>query len=332
MNNGKSTDNENQKSESKIRMTFILTSAILVIFLIILYVEGGRKEPAKNEARKFGATYMTMNNPYFDVLNESIKDVVEANGDFLITRDPLQNQDKQNSQILEMIDEGVVAIFLNPVDWKNVRPALEACREAGVPVFNIDTSVYNTEYVVTQIMSDNYNAGVQCANDIIQKSSHADIVILDDPDTNSIIERIQGFLDTLEGHEEYQIVAQKEAGGELEVAMDVMDGIIKEGITFDIVMGGNDPTALGALAAIQANHVGKDVYIYGVDGSPDGKGMIKEGLLEGSSSQKPSVIGKTAAETAYSYLQGEEIEEYIVVPVTLITRGNLSEFDIDGWE
>jgi monosaccharide ABC transporter substrate-binding protein, CUT2 family (TC 3.A.1.2.-) len=89
--------------------------------------------------KKFGATYMTMNNPYFDILNDGIKEVVEANGDILITRDPAQDQQKQNEQIYEMIDEGVEAIFLNPVDWIEVEPALIACREADIPVFNVDT-------------------------------------------------------------------------------------------------------------------------------------------------------------------------------------------------
>lgn len=323
---------ESNHSDKKTKITLLLTLIVLIISTIILFFTTEKQPVVKSEARKFGATYMTMNNPYFDVLNESIKEVVEANGDFLITRDPLQNQEKQNEQIQEMIEEGVVAIFLNPVDWKAVKPALVACHEAGIPVFNIDTSVYDTEYVITQIMSDNYNAGVQCANDIIEKTDHANIVILDDPDTNSIYERIQGFTDTLEGYPDYNIVSQREAGGELEVAMDVMDEIIKERISFDIVMGGNDPTALGALAAIEANHMEREVLIYGVDGSPDGKSMIQEGLLEASSSQKPSVIGKIAAETAYSYLNDENIEEYIVVPVTLVTKKNLASFDIDGWE
>ena len=323
---------ESSHSDKKTKITLLLTLIVLIISTVILFVTTEKQPVVKSEARKFGATYMTMNNPYFDVLNESIKEVVEANGDFLITRDPLQNQEKQNEQIQEMIEEGVVAIFLNPVDWKAVKPALVACQEAGIPVFNIDTSVYDTEYVITQIMSDNYNAGVQCANDIIEKTDQANIVILDDPDTNSIYERIQGFMDTLEGYPDYNIVAQREAGGELEVAMDVMDEIIKERISFDIVMGGNDPTALGALAAIEANHMEREVLIYGVDGSPDGKSMIHEGLLEASSSQKPSVIGKIAAETAYSYLNDENIEEYIVVPVTLVTKKNLASFDIDGWE
>ena len=77
-----------------------------------------------HEPRIFGATYMTRNNPYFDVLHEAIEEVVEGNGDILISRDPSQDQEKQNGQLLEMIEEGIEVLFLNPVDVEKVKPAL----------------------------------------------------------------------------------------------------------------------------------------------------------------------------------------------------------------
>lgn len=316
-----------------------LSAMLLIIFglfslfsLYICFKANYRINTLKDAPRKFGATYMTMNNPYFIVLNDAIKEVVEANGDYLITRDPAKDQEKQNRQIMDMIEEGVVAIFLNPVDWKGVKPALIACKEAGVPVFNVDTYVYDTEYVVSTIASDNYNAGVLCAKDMMSKLDKANIVILDEPSINSIIQRVRGFKDTIQGNENYNVVIQKPAAGELEIAMDVMEEIIEMQISFDVVFGGNDPTALGALAALEAHHTRDGILIYGIDGSPDGKMMIKEGYLEGSSAQYPKEIGRIAAEVAYAYLNGEKVERNIVVPVTLITDENLEDFAIDEWQ
>lgn len=74
-------------------------------------------EPAKKQY-KFGATYMTMNNPFFIALNDGIKSVVEANGDSLVALDPALDLNKQISQIEDLIAQKVDAIFLNPVDWK----------------------------------------------------------------------------------------------------------------------------------------------------------------------------------------------------------------------
>lgn len=288
---------------------------------------------ADHTPRLFGATYMTRNNPFFDVLNESILEVVEANGDILISRDPLQDQEKQNAQILEMIDEGIECLFLNPVDWEAVKPALIACQEAGVPVFNIDTTVKDTEYVVSVIETDNYQAGVLCAQDMLERVDEAKILILDNPIQMSITYRVQGFLDTLEGHPEYQVVYQEAAAGELEVGAKVTASeVLEKGIEFNVVLGGNDPSALGALAALQQYHAEEGVLIYGIDGSPDFKAMLDIGYVTATSMQSPKTIGTTAAEMAYRYLNGEEVESYISIEPVLITSENISEFEINAWQ
>jgi len=323
------------KKLSSGRIRYVLLAGIFAVLIFLLLgcsLLVNAFDIQVKKPRKFGATYMTMNNPYFDILNDGIKELVEANGDVLITRDSAQDQQKQNEQIYEMIKEGVVAIFLNPVDWKEVEPALIACKEAGIPVFNIDTEVYNTDYVVSVIASDNYNAGVQIAKDMMSKLPKADIVILDQPIINSINNRIKGFIDTISGNSNYRVVVQRAAGGELEVAMEVMNEILELGFSFDVVMGGNDPTAIGAIAALESRHMDKKILIYGVDGSPDGKMMIKEGYLEGTSAQRPVTIGRTAAQVAYDYLNGKTVDKNIIIPVTLITKDNLDDFTIDGWQ
>ena len=281
---------------------------------------------------KFGATYMAMNNPYFPALNNSIKEVITANGDILITRDPAQDQQKQNEEIVDLIEEGVTAIFLQPVDWKGVEPALIACHDAGIPVFNVDSFVYRGDLVVCSILSDNYDAGVQIAKDVLKKTDHAKIVIINHQDINSTNLRVQGFLDTLRDYPQYEVVSHMLGTAELEVAMEFMLGILEQGVDFDIILGGNDPTALGVLAAIQKMTIRKPLLIYGIDGSPDGKQMIGRGFIEGSSAQRPIEMGKKAAQTAYDYLAGKEIQKEILIPVTLITRDNLGEFDADGWQ
>ena len=312
-------------------LTVIFTAAAIIAAAI--YPKNRQHtKPAAHKPLKFGATYMTMNNPYFTALNESIREVVESNGDILITRDPAQNQERQNAQIQEMLDEGVAGIFVNPVDWEVITPALKACQEAKVPVFNVDTDVRDQQYVATTIQSNNYQAGVQCAQDMMSKLDSARIVIMNHFNIRSTTQRVQGFLDTIKKHPQYQVVRKVTTTSELEVAMDAMKQILDTNLKFDVVLGGNDPTALGALAALQMKHVEPRVMIYGIDGSPDGKAMIQQGYLEGTSAQKPVRMGQISAKAAYDYLDGKEIRKQITVEVTLITRENLAEFDIDGWQ
>ena len=119
--------------------------------------------------RVFGATYMTMNNQFYKVINNEIKLQVEENGDHLIALDPALDSEKQNEQIKYLVKKGVDVIFLNPVDWKKIKTGLEAAKKAGIPVIVIDTPVYDDDLFDMTIVSDNYQAGVQCAKYMMKK-------------------------------------------------------------------------------------------------------------------------------------------------------------------
>lgn len=311
----------------------------LVLLLVCAQALGGCSPAALEEfssadqPRLFGATYMTRNNPYFDVVHEGIEEVVESNGDILISRDPSQDQEKQNDQIMEMIDEGIEVLLLNPVDWEKVRPALEACRKAGVVVVNFDTAVKDREYVISVIETDNYQAGVLCAQEMMRRVDEARIVVIDNPIQQSITQRVQGFLDTIEGDDRYRVVYTEAGAGEFEVSAKVMEDFLGKGIAFNVVMGGNDPTALGALATLQQyRRDDEGILIYGIDGSPDFKAMLELGYVSGTSAQRPKTIGEMAAQTAYDYLNGGGVDPYISIEPYMITRENLHDYEINGWQ
>ena len=101
---------------------------------------------------------------------------------------------------------------------------------------------------------------------------------------------------------------------------------------YDVILGGNDPSALGALAALQQRKLDEDVLIYGIDGSPDFKALLEQGYVTATSAQSPKELGRVAAETAYSYLQGKTVESYISIEPFLITKDNFNAYEINEWQ
>lgn len=289
----------------------------------------------KTEDKKivFGSTFMTMNNPYFNVLNENIRDTIEANGDILITRDPAQSQERQNAQITDMLNEGIDFLFVNAVDKSGIESALIECEKRGVPVILIDTDVDNRIGVISAIQSDNYEAGVLLAQDLIRKKPEgAKILIVENLIALSMIQRRQGFIDTIKDNQKYEIVEEIDGVSEIEtVNHAVIDYIENNDKDFDVIFGLNDPTAIGAVAALREMSE-KKVLIYGVDGSPDAKELIRQGLFTATVAQHPIYMGKEAAKAAYDYLNGKEIESDISINVDLINAGNLTRFDISKWQ
>lgn len=294
---------------------------------------------ASNEVKKdsdeqlvFGYTCMTMNNPFFQALEESIRTKVEANGDKMITMDPQLDVALQINQIEDLISQGIDAIFLNPVDWEGIRPALVMLEEAGIPIINFDAEVKDFEYVTAYVGSDNKNAGYVAGLDMKERLPEGGkIAILDSPTINSINDRIDGFMEAIEGHP-FEIVSQQDGEHTLELALDITEDVLIAHPDIVAIMGGNDPMALGALAAAKAAN-NQDVIIYGVDGSPEAKAEIAEGSqLVGTGAQSPIQIGEKSAEVAYKIMNGEEFEKRIPVETFLINSDNIDEFDLDGWQ
>lgn len=281
--------------------------------------------------RKLGAVYMTLNNPFYEIIDEEIRTVVENHGDILISRDPALNVERQMEEIRELIDLGVELIFINPVDWTKIEPALELAHAAKIPVIAIDTNVEDDSLVVCTVVSDNYNAGVQCAEHLLKNSSGGKIALLKHSQARSSIDRIQGFLDKIAESKNFQVVVESECLGQLEVAMPVMEKMIRTHPEINIVMALNDPAAMGALAALQNNNR-RDVKVYGVDGVPETKEMIFSRRMTATAGQSPRQIGKIAADRAYKVLAGEQVEKIIKLPTKLLSAENISAATLESWD
>ena len=272
-----------------------------------------------------------MNNPFYEVINNELRKEIEKKGDELIVRNPELDIEKQNQQIEEFVTKKVDGIFVNPIA-SNKLTSLESARKAGIPVIAIDAAVDNGDFIDCTIESDNYDAGVLCAQDMMKRLQSANIVLLKHSTAESAKSRIQGFIDTIKNNPQYHIVDSAECEGQLERAMPVMQNILERYSKVDVVMSLNDPSALGALAAIESMKR-TNILVYGVDGTPDLKSLIKQSpLVAGTAAQSPIQFGRLAAKNMYSLLNRKDVPEIIEVPVTLITKDNIDTFNVRGWQ
>ena len=100
------------------------------------------------------------------------------------------------NKYLDLIDQRVDAIFVNPIDAKKIEIGLKAAKKAKIPVIVVDAPIYDESLVNCSIASNNYDAGVLCAKDMMSKRDHAKIILLEQWLLQSLaVERIQGFLD-----------------------------------------------------------------------------------------------------------------------------------------
>jgi ribose transport system substrate-binding protein len=286
----------------------------------------------EKKVKTFGFTCMQISNPFFAILEETIREEVEKNGDTLITVDPALDSEKQITQIEALISQKIDAIFINPVDWEAIRPALVSLNKANIPIINFDAEVRDLDLVAAYVGSDNWNAGYICGVDMVKRFPNGGpIAVLDAPTTRSIRDRIDGFNEAIAG-KGFTVVFLRDAKADFTTALNHTKEMLKSNPEVLAIMGGNDPTALGAFTVCKAANR-TDILIYGVDGSPLAKTAIAEGgQFVGTGAQSPIAIAKESVAIAYKILSKKAYEKKVPVRTFMINQENIAEYDTDGWQ
>ena len=311
-------------------ISMVVTPLLITIYLLF-WSPGDLSASQTGNQRVFGATYMTMNNPYFQVLDTQIQALLELRGDVLLTRDAAMDQQRQNQEIQELVDAGVCAIFMTPVEWDTSKGGVQIAA-ADVPVIVVDAPIQDSELAACSVLSDNYQAGVLCAQHLLSVRDSAKILLLEHITARSGADRIQGFKDTIAGHEGFEILGSGESDGQIENAMPVMEQLLRQYPDADVLMALNDPSVFGGLAAIQGAGLSDRFLVYSVDGSPEGKAMVSSGFLTATCAQFPSKVAEEAVNQAYAAIDGGCECSEVIVPVELLTAENVNQYGIDGWQ
>lgn len=300
--------------------------------LVFLYVKGNSSD---SKQVKIGATYMTMNNDFYKTLNAEIEKKTNQQGSRIYVRDPELDEDKQSQQIDYFVQERVNVIVINPVksDSPKILTSLNKARKAAIKIIVVDAPVSKDAKVDTTIVSDNYQAGVLIAKDMMKRLSSANILLLEHHNAVSAMDRIQGFLDTIKGHPAYQVVSERETLGQTEESMPQVKKALNEGMQFNVVMSLNDRAAIGALAAIKDQGVTDKIAIYGVDGSPDIKNFLANtNDIQGTVAQSPIQMGRKVTEVIERMMKHQAYKEEYLIPVHLVNKDNIGQYTITGWQ
>ena len=323
---------EMQRSRMHYKNTLWPLLVLLVMALSFVYFKGILPDPKQV---KIGVTYMTMNNDFYKTLNAELEKKTNQQGSRLYVRDPELDEGKQSQQIDFFVKEKVNVIVINPVksNSPSIISSLQKAKKAGIKIIVVDTPISKEVAVDTTIVSDNYQAGVLIAKDMMKRLPAANILLLEHRNAVSAMDRIRGFVETIKNQPQYKIISQKETLGQTEEAMPQVKSALDEGMDFNVVMALNDRAAIGALAAIKNNGLNRKLSIYGVDGSPDIKNFLATtNDIEGTVAQSPIQMGRKVAQVIELMKEGKSYDSQYLIPVHLVNRDNISQYTVTGWQ
>ena len=311
-----------------------LMALMIMVLTLVAYINQSIEKTVKDHLR-VGTTYMTMNNPFYEVINAEIEKEITEQGGTVFTRDPALSSEKQVEQIQYFIDQEMDVIILNPVksDDKATKQMVQKAEKSGIKVIVVDSQLSDKVHVTSTIVSDNYQAGVLLAEDLKSRRDKGNILILEHRDAVSGNQRIKGFTDCIARDKGFRIVAKKESLGQTEVSMPVVERVLKSGTGFDVVMALNDLAAIGAVAALDKNDIENSILIYGVDGAPDMKNLLATtDDVTATVAQSPLAMGHKAAQLALNVSKGKSVPSRVVIPVMLMTKKSIGDYDLKGWQ
>lgn len=293
----------------------------------------GSDQPLAAPASKgtIGLSVLTLTNPFFTVIADSMTakakehgyEVSVVSGEFDVAR--------QQNQVKDFIVKRVAAIVLTPCDSKAIGPAIQEANEAGIPVFTADIACLAPgAKVVTHVATDNYGGGKEAGKALIEALGGAGgkVVILDFNVVESCQLRVKGFREVIDAHNrgrsagKIRIVAALPGGGAKDQGYKAAEDALQAHPDLAGIFAINDPSALGARAALEKAGKADRVKIIGFDGQPEGKQAIKDGKIYADPVQFPERIGAQTVEAIVKHFDGEETPPEILIPTALYRRAD----------
>ena len=278
-----------------------------------------------------GASYMELDKSFFQIINNEITKTIEAKGDAIITLDGCLDGVRQNEEIYYLIDQDVDLLIVNPVDATMIEPALQAAKEADIPVVLVDSTINDPDLYDCLVISDNYEAGSSCAKYLKTQLDRANILILEHVQVISAQLRISGFVDYLQNDPDYNVVDSLDCQGQTDLAYSLTSEYLETNPDVDAIMVLNDTGALGALAAVE--QIGLSIQVYGVDGSPEIKKLMATNPnIVATASQSPKQLGQQAIANGYKLILSEPVAKTIMLETSLVTKDNVASSNMLGWQ
>ena len=313
----------------------IITACVVMSFALAgCRKEGGGSTGGANGKIVVGFSQMENDGPWRIAETNSMKAEAARLGDKfeLVITDAQGQTSKQVSDVEDLVSRGVRAIFLAPRERHGLEPALQAAKEANIPVILVDREAAGTPGVdfVTVLKSDFIEQGRRAAEWLAQPTNgKANIVELTGTSGASVSQdRQQGFADEIKKHPDMKIIASQTGNFNRAEGQKVMQNIIQSlGQQITAVYAHNDEMAIGAIQALKAAGMkpGKDIMIVSVDGEKAALQAIIDGEMNATVESNPR-FGPLAFETLQKFLNGEKLPPKIILPDRFFDARNARQY------
>jgi len=276
-----------------------------------------------------GVANFTLGAPYFIGISETIKSEAQANGNKVHETDARGDAAALTANVDELLLKDVDGIIISGGPLENAPAALNAIKQAGIPVVLVDRK-FTGDYT-SWVGPDNEAIGRQDGEFIADylKGKGKVAIIRGGPADNSIgLARTNGVKSVLEQHPDIEVVTAPDFGDwSSDGGLKVAESVLSKNPDVDVIFCENDSMCLGAQKAIADAGKTDDIILAGVDGQKEALAAIKAGGNYKVTGLNDAVdMGTAAYKRLIEILDGGSPEKDTVIPSPQITQENVEEF------
>jgi ribose transport system substrate-binding protein len=284
---------------------------------------GAGDTEANSGTTRIGVTVYDMSS-FITAGKEGMETYAKANDIELVWNSANNDVSTQASQVDSLINQGVAAIIVVPVQADSLAPQVASAKAKNIPLLAVNAAL-DTPDLAGNVQPDDVAAGEQEMQMMADKlGGRGNIVVLQGPLGGSgEINRGKGIDNVLAKYPDIKVLAKDTANWKRDEAVNKMKNWISSfGPQINGVVAQNDDMGLGALQALkEADRT--DVPIVGIDGIEDGLNAVKSGEFIGTSLQNGTVELSAGLAVANALVKGEQVNTEPVYVMPAITKENV---------
>jgi ribose transport system substrate-binding protein len=284
---------------------------------------GAGDTTANKDTKRIGVSVYDMSS-FITAGKEGMEAYAKANNIELVWNSANLDVSTQANQVDSMVNQGVDAIIIVPIQADSLAPQVATAKAKGIPLVAVNAALNNKD-VAGNVQPDDVAAGAQEMQMMADKlGGKGNIVLLQGPlGQSGELDRTKGIEQVLAKYPGIKILAKDTANWKRDEAVNKMKNWISGfGPQINAVVSENDDMGLGALQALK--EVGRtDVPIVGIDGIEDGLNAVKSGEFIGTSLQNGTVELSAGLAVANALAKKEQVNTAPVYIMPAITKENV---------
>jgi ABC-type sugar transport system substrate-binding protein len=311
---------------------FIMCVALAV--LAIAAATAGVSRASHNAQIVVGASTLGAQYPAVVALNKGLEAEASKLGIKLVLLDAQGKADKQNTDIDDLLAQGVQGLVINAIDKDAVVTEVNKALAQKIPTVASFTAFGEKGCVFPGTLGfvgfNDRKLGALAGQEALKLLPNGGKVALitGNPGLRSSEDRSAGFKSAIKANPKIKIVASQPGNFDLATSRTAMENILQAQSKLDLVFASDDGSAIGAIQALKAAKRIQGTKVIGLGGFKIGLKAVQQGTLTATIFSSFKLGGKIALDMVVNNIKNgaKPASACVAVPMQIVTKANVKQF------